>query len=137
MTGELLGDLYDKLFDAGALDVYCTPIVMKKNRPAYKISMICKVIDKKKVSDCLFRCSSTIGIREIDISRIELSRDFVIVSTKWGQAKVKRAYLNGEVITATPEFEDLKNLASKANLSVKEISALITAEYYLGRYNSL
>lgn len=123
----------DRLFEAGALDVYLTPIQMKKNRPATLLSVMCDPADVDKMSNILFEETSTIGIRIDTRRRICLRREIAKVKTKYGQIRVKIARKAGLVINAHPEFDDCKAAALDHGVPVKlVIDATIAAFYSKG-----
>ena len=122
-SGEILGYTSEKLFKNGALDVFYTPIFMKKNRPAYKLTVACRKEDKFKLQNIIFRETTTIGIRYRFESRTELGREFEEIDTKYGKLKVKKVTNNGETYIY-PEYESMKELAEKNNIPLKELYKL-------------
>lgn len=122
-SGEILGYTSDILFDAGALDVFFTPIFMKKNRPAYRLTVACKKEDMEKLQNIIFRETTTIGIRYRFEERKVLKREEFEIDTKYGMLKVKKVVNNGEEYLY-PEFESMKELAKKKNIPLKELYKL-------------
>lgn len=122
-SGEILGYTSDILFDAGALDVFFTPIFMKKNRPAYRLTVACKKEDMEKLQNIIFRETTTIGIRYRFEERKVLKREEFEIDTKYGKLKVKKVVNNGEEYLY-PEFESMKELAKKNNIPLKELYKL-------------
>ena len=122
-SGEILGYTSEKLFKNGALDVFYTPIFMKKNRPAYKLTVACRKEDMFKLQNIMFRETTTIGIRYRFESRTELGREFEEIDTKYGKLKVKKVINNGETYIY-PEYESMKELAEKNNIPLKELYKL-------------
>ena len=122
-SGEILGYTSDILFDAGALDVFFTPIFMKKNRPAYRLTVACKKEDMEKLQNIIFRETTTIGIRYRFEERKVLKREEFEIDTKYGKLKVKKVVNNGEEYLY-PEFESMKELAKKKNIPLKELYKL-------------
>lgn len=122
-TGELLGYTSEKLFKNGAIDVFYTPIFMKKNRPAYRLSVACKKEDMLKLQNIIFRETTTIGIRYRFESRTELGREMVEIDTKYGKIKAKKVINNGEAYVY-PEYENIKEVAEKNNIPLKELYKL-------------
>ncbi|MFB6341046.1 nickel pincer cofactor biosynthesis protein LarC [Saccharicrinis sp. FJH62] len=121
MKPEHFEFLMDILLDKGASDVWFTPIVMKKSRPAQMISVLC-VPDKAKIlKEVLFKHSTTLGIREQHIQKHLLTRDEQIVTTEYGDVHIKLSYYGGKVLHSKPEFEDCKLLAVQNNVSVSDI----------------
>ena len=123
-TGETLGYTMDQLLKAGALDAYYTPIQMKKNRPAVMLSVICKMYDTEKLSDIIFRETSTIGIRTQEIERITLKREIRTVQTALGEVRVKLVIVRG-LERIQPEYEDCARIAEENNLSINEVYEIV------------
>lgn len=124
MTGEELGFLSEMLFLAGALDVYTSPIYMKKQRPAHLVSCVCESGKKESVLHCFFKHSSSIGIRESVVRRHELKRELETVDTNFGKVRVKKSFGYGAEKEKW-EYEDLKKIAKEQNLSLREIKDII------------
>lgn len=122
-SGEILGYTSEKLFENGALDVFYTPIFMKKNRPAYRLSVACRKEDMFKLQNIIFKETTTIGIRYRFESRTELVREFVEIDTRYGKIKAKKVTNNGETYVY-PEYESMKELAEKNNITLKELYKL-------------
>ena len=135
MNPQIYGWLYEKLFAAGALDVWTTNILMKKNRPAQTLSVL---VDSERQEDCIkiiFEETTTIGIRIIEISRrIEAVRKMAKVETTWGEVQCKVSAFDGKIVSITPEYEDCKKLAEKNNVPFKAVwqEALTKQEARLG-----
>jgi uncharacterized protein (DUF111 family) len=121
MNPQIYGYVMAKLFQAGALDVYFTPIFMKKNRPATKLSVIARKEDEQCISDLLLRETSTLGVRVKPVWRHEAEREFRNIDTRYGQVPVKLKVLEGDIIQATPEFDVCVRLAEKNNVTVIQI----------------
>ncbi|MCG3179861.1 MAG: Pyridinium-3,5-bisthiocarboxylic acid mononucleotide nickel insertion protein [Phycisphaerae bacterium] len=123
MDGEAMGHCFELLLRAGALDVWATPIVMKKNRPAYMLSVMCESGSDKEAAcrGVLFRHTSTFGVRETRMARRKLAREQVSVDTPFGPVRVKVGTLDGEVVRAAPEFEDCRKAAETAGVPLKEV----------------
>ena len=122
-SGEIVGYTQEKLFQNGALDVFYTPIFMKKNRPAYKLTVICKKEDILKLQNIIFKETTTIGIRYHFEFRTELERELIEIDTKYGKLKAKKVVNNGETFIY-PEYESMKDLAEKNNIPLKELYKL-------------
>ena len=123
-NGEILGYTQELLFKNGALDVFYTPIFMKKNRPAYRLTVACRREDIYKLQNIIFRETTTIGIRYRFEHRTELSREITQIDTKYGKIKAKKVTNNGETYIY-PEYESIKELAEKNNIPLKEFYKLI------------
>ena len=110
----------EKLLAAGAVDVFFTPIYMKKNRPAVKLSVLCKEALIDSLTDIIFAETSTIGVRIREERRIILSRQSAVITTRYGELKVKETEFNGKK-KITPEYEDAKLLAEKNGVALYKI----------------
>lgn len=121
MNPELYEGVMERLYEKGALDVYLTPIIMKKSRPAVKISILCEVDHRKGIEEVLWLHTSTFGLRVNRISKLLLRREVSTVKTKFGDLSVKSAYLRGERIKWKLEYEDAKRLAKEKEVSIKAI----------------
>ncbi len=120
----------ERLFAAGALDVYLTPIQMKKNRPAILLSVICAAGDTDALSGILFEETSTIGLRIDTRKRICLPREMTKAQTRFGEITLKLARRGGEVINIQPEYEDCKAAAAKHGVPVKMVRDAAVAAFW-------
>jgi pyridinium-3,5-bisthiocarboxylic acid mononucleotide nickel chelatase len=118
-TPQILGFVMEKAFELGALDCWFTPIQMKKNRPATMISILCKSENRQKLSELLYVETTTLGLRIQEIERECLERKFVRVTTQFGEIDVKIGRLDGKLVNAMPEFEQLKRIANETGISLK------------------
>lgn len=123
-TGEVLSYTMERLFTAGALDVFFTPIFMKKNRPAYRLTITCQEENIETMRNILFKETTTIGMRYRQEKRFVLNRQIKEVDTPYGKVHMKCCEHQG-AIYEYPEFEDLKQIALKTNLSIQEIMKLV------------
>lgn len=121
MNPEFYESVMARVFAAGALDVYLTPIIMKKSRPAVLLSALCSLSDKDAVFRAIIAESTTLGVRIQELERRCLAREFREVETPWGKVRIKVARLEGKIVSAAPEYEDCKRLANQHNLPVREI----------------
>ena len=110
--GEALGYLLERLLEAGALDAFFTPIVMKKSRPAQTLTVLCRTTDQPALEALIFQQVPTLGIRSFAVARHALSRHFVTLQTPWGEVRIKEAWREGSVLHAWPEYEDLRRAAT-------------------------
>ena len=113
----------------GALEVFYVPVQMKKNRPGTLLTVIAPPELRGAITDVIFRETTTIGLRYAEVDRECLARDIVSVETSLGTARVKVARRNGQVMNATPEFEDCARIAAANGLPVKEVQALVMRAY--------
>jgi uncharacterized protein (TIGR00299 family) protein len=111
----------ERLWDAGALDAWLTPIQMKKSRPATMVSVIAPRERSQAVEDVLIAQTSTQGVRRSPIDRVKAARRIETVATRWGDVRVKLRIWNGRVIDAAPEYDDCLAIARRTDLAVREI----------------
>lgn len=121
MNPQFYDSIMEKLFQNGALDVYLTPIQMKKNRPAVKISVIANDQDLEKINKILLTETTTLGVRIFEVQREILDRAIREISTKWGKVRVKVGLMDGKVVNYSPEYEDCKKIATEFNVTIKEV----------------
>lgn len=125
MTAEELAFAQERLFDAGALDVYFVNIGMKKNRPAVMLTCMCRAEQRDALLRCMFRHTTSLGIREYVCNRYTLSREFELRETSCGPVRVKRSSGFGTT-REKAEFEDLKRIAEEQDLSLREVKNLLS-----------
>jgi uncharacterized protein (TIGR00299 family) protein len=121
MNPQVYDYLIEKLMQRGAQDVYLTPIIMKKGRPAILLSVL---TDKPKVEamlDALFRETTSIGVRIREVERKKLTREIEEVDTMYGKIRIKISRRGDEVLTATPEYEDCRRLAEEKQVPLKTV----------------
>jgi pyridinium-3,5-bisthiocarboxylic acid mononucleotide nickel chelatase len=123
MNPQIFGVVMDQLLAEGALDVFYTPIQMKKNRPGTLMSIIAPPSARERLTAMIFRETTTIGVRYREMTRECLDRETVTVTTAFGPVRVKVARRNGEILNAAPEFDDCVRLATTSRRPVKEIQA--------------
>jgi uncharacterized protein (TIGR00299 family) protein len=121
INAEVLGQFVETAFAAGALDVFHTAIQMKKNRPGVLLTVLCAEAAADELSELILRETSSFGVRRYRAERRKLSREFVSVSTPYGQVSVKIGRLDGKVIQAAPEFESCKRLSAEAKVPLREV----------------
>ena len=129
MNPQLFGVAMDRLYEAGALEVFYVPVQMKKNRPGTLLTVVTAPERRPKLADIIFKETTTIGLRHHDVDRECLQRELITVETPAGAVRVKIAWRDGRVVNAVPEFEDCARLATATNLSVKEVQALAMKAY--------
>jgi len=128
MNPELYDGVMERLFEKGALDAHLTPVIMKKGRPAVKISVLCDADHRRGIEEVLWLQTSTFGLRVNKIEKLILRRDVSTVKTKYGVLSVKNAYLRGERIKWKLEYEDAKRLAREKGVSIKAIYDSLLSE---------
>jgi len=126
MNPQIFGVVMEKLLVEGALDVFYTPIQMKKNRPGTLLSVIATPATRETLTSTIFRETTTIGVRHRDMTRECLDRETENVVTPFGPIRFKVARRGGEVLNAAPEFDDCVRIATATGRSVKEIQAAAT-----------
>ena len=126
MNPQIFGVVMEKLLAQGALDVFYTPIQMKKNRPGTLLSAIATPATRETLTSTIFQETTTIGVRYRDMTRECLDRESQIVDTPFGPIRFKVASRAGEVLNAAPEFDDCVRVANATGRSVKEIQAAAT-----------
>ena len=122
-SGEELGYVLEKLMDAGALDVSYAPIFMKKNRPAYRLEVICKAGSREKLCEIIFAETATIGVRYYPVQREELARMKTLVETELGLIEAKKVVTADGQSYTYPEYESLRSIASDLGISMKSVRA--------------
>ena len=129
MNPQIFGVVMDRLYAAGALEVFYTPVQMKKNRPGTLLTVVAAPARSAEMADIIFRETTTIGLRRYDVDRECLPREIVTVETPVGPVRFKVARRGGQVVNAAPEFEDCAALARERNMSVKDVQAIAVAAY--------
>jgi uncharacterized protein (TIGR00299 family) protein len=133
MSGELIGHATSRLLDAGALDVYTTPIQMKKNRPAVVLSVICRPAEIADLEEILFCETTTLGIRRWPVTRHVLERRTQQVETAWGMIAGKRATLPNGTVRFSPEYEACRRVAVEKNLPLAEVYEAVRRGFQRGQ----
>jgi uncharacterized protein (TIGR00299 family) protein len=123
-TGEAMGYVMERLFEAGARDVHFTPVFMKKNRPAWQLNVICCKEDREKMEQIIFRETTTIGIRRVDMERTLVKRVQETVSTPAGDAKVKVCQIDGNW-RYYPEYESVVQISRETGLPYMEVCQMV------------
>ncbi|MBI5187190.1 MAG: nickel pincer cofactor biosynthesis protein LarC [Nitrospinae bacterium] len=121
MNPECYEYVMDLLFQAGALDVYLTPIIMKKSRPAVKLSVLCEEQKAAEMRRLLFRETSTFGVRERRVTRNKIERTMKTVETEHGPVEVKTGFLDGFPIRISPEYESCAKAAREKGVPIQEV----------------
>jgi uncharacterized protein (DUF111 family) len=121
MNPEFYDHVMGRLFEKGALDVFLTPIQMKRNRPAVKLSALVREANLSGVLDAFFEETTTLGVRLYEAKRKKLSRESIVVETKYGMVDVKIGKLGDIVKNVSPEYENCRKTASQLGVSLKEV----------------
>jgi hypothetical protein len=122
-TGEVLAYAMERLREAGALDAWAAPLVMKKGRPAVQLACLARRADVAALADLLLRETPTLGVRWQAMERIAAGRDTLPVQTAWGVVHLKQKILGGEVIASAPEYEDCAALARAHGVPLVQVYA--------------
>ena len=128
MSPEIFGYLMEKLLAEKALDVWFTPIQMKKNRPAIMLSVLSNTSDEARLSDLILTETTTLGIRVRPVARHIASREIVEFQSSLGPVKAKIKRLSGSIVEISPEYEDCRKVALERNLPLQEVYRVISAE---------
>jgi uncharacterized protein (TIGR00299 family) protein len=129
MNPQIFGVVMDRLYAAGALEVFYVPVQMKKNRPGTLLTVIVPPDRRTPIADVIFKETTTIGLRYYDVDRECLTREIVTVETPLGAVRFKISSREGRVMNAVPEFDDCARLAASNNLAVKEVQAIAVKAY--------
>ena len=134
LTGEEIGYLFDKLLEEGARDVSVTPIIMKKNRQGSLLKVISKREVREHIINVMFKEIGTLGIRiapntHRGIAKREFVKKEVEVANETFEVTFKVGYFNNQIISKRPEFEDIKKIAEKTNLPLKEVNSIVSDKY--------
>ncbi|MBI5587812.1 MAG: nickel pincer cofactor biosynthesis protein LarC [Deltaproteobacteria bacterium] len=121
MSPQVSGYLMERLFSAGARDVFFTPVQMKKSRPGVLLTVLADAVHKMKIIDMIFEESTSIGIRCYPVERHCLERKTVKVKTPWGPVSVKISLRGGRAVNAQPEYEECRLLAEKKKVPLKKV----------------
>ena len=121
MNGELYPYVQERLLQAGALDCWLTPIIMKKGRPAQTLSVLLDPQNLDQLTDILLTETTSLGVRYYEVHRHINYRKVTIVSLPEGEVRIKYAHMDGKIVNIAPEFEDCKVLALKSGHSLKTI----------------
>jgi len=121
MNPEIYGYVEEKLFEVGALDVFKTPIFMKKGRPGIKLSVLTNEKVEKDVLDVIFEETTSIGVRKYKVEKIMLNREFSKVKTEYGDITIKKSYYKGNLVKYKPEYEECKTIAKEKNIAIDKV----------------
>jgi len=121
VSPEIIGYAFDRLFDAGALEVFSTPVHMKRNRPGVVLTALCAETARAAVEETLFRETSTFGLRRYRVERSVLARHTRQVATPYGEVRVKVGGCGADVCSVSPEYEDCRRVAEAGGVPLKEV----------------
>jgi uncharacterized protein (TIGR00299 family) protein len=121
INAEILGHFVERALADGALDLFHTPVQMKKNRPGVILTILCAEADADKFTELMLKETTAFGVRRHIAERRKLAREFIETQTPFGPVTVKLGKLDGKVIQASPEYEACKKAAESAGVSIKEV----------------
>jgi pyridinium-3,5-bisthiocarboxylic acid mononucleotide nickel chelatase len=121
MNPQIYGYFLEKALAAGALDVYTTPVQMKKNRPGTLLTVLCKPSDTNTLMSLIFAETTTFGARTYRAQRRTLPREFVSISTSFGDVRIKISRVNGRILHVAPEYDDCRKLAVENNVPLQRV----------------
>ena len=121
MSPQIYGYFAERALAAGALDVFSSPVQMKKNRPGLLVTMLSEPDNVSRLIDLVFRETTTLGVRAYDVRRKVLARESVTVETRFGEVRMKVSRMNGSVLNATPEYEDCQRIAAQKGIPLKHV----------------
>ena len=128
MSPQLYEPLVERLLTGGALDVFLSPVIMKRSRPGVVVTVLCEPARVHDLTTALFRETSTIGVRWSEWKRRRLPREIVTLTTTYGPVPFKVSRLDGRIVTVTPEFADVVRVAREHGLTVREVLERVRAE---------
>jgi pyridinium-3,5-bisthiocarboxylic acid mononucleotide nickel chelatase len=129
MSPQIYGYFAEQALAAGALDVFSSPVQMKKNRPGLLVTLLAEPENLNRLIDLVFRETTTIGVRTHEVRRRTLKREIIAVETPLGEIRMKISRLNGTMLNAAPEYEDCQRLAAQKGIPLKEVLALANFHY--------
>jgi len=129
MNPQIYGYFLEKALGAGALDVYTTPVQMKKNRPGTLLTVLCKPQDTNTLMSLIFAETTTFGARTYRAQRRVLPREWVSVATEYGDVRIKVSRVNGRILHVAPEYDDCRKLAVEKNVPLQKVIAEAMRKY--------
>jgi pyridinium-3,5-bisthiocarboxylic acid mononucleotide nickel chelatase len=129
MSPQVWGYFQERALSAGALDVYAVPALMKKNRPAFVLTVVCEPAHLDGLTSLVFAETTTIGLRYTAARRRTLDREIVQVQTDYGAVRIKVASLRGRRVNFVPEYEDCRRLAAERGVPLKDVTAAASRAY--------
>jgi hypothetical protein len=135
VSGEILGNLFNKLMEQGALDVSMIPVLMKKNRPGHLLRVIARQQDTEQISEAIIRETGTLGVRVMPyVHRNILEREFILIEFEVSGSKekisIKVGKIGHEIINTAPEYEDARQIAEKMQIPIKEVMRMANEAFW-------
>jgi pyridinium-3,5-bisthiocarboxylic acid mononucleotide nickel chelatase len=130
MNPQIYGYFQEKALASGALDVFTTPVQMKKNRPGTLLTVLCQPVVAQTLMTLIFAETTTFGVRTHAAQRRVLPREFVKVNTSYGEVRIKLSRVNGRILHVAPEYDDCRKLAEEKNVPLQRVinEALLSYE---------
>jgi len=132
MNPQIYGYFSEKALSAGALDVFTTPVQMKKNRPGTLLTVLCEPKDAQALMSLIFAETTTFGARSYRAQRRVLPREFVNVTTTFGDVRIKLSRVNGRILHVAPEYDDCRKLAVEKNVPLQRVINEALRQYEAG-----
>ncbi len=129
MNPQYYAPIMERLFAEGALDVWATPIVMKKGRPAVTLACLCLPEKEEALAEIILRETTTLGLRKYGVDRLKTDHEIVERDTAWGSVRFKVARLGGKTLRANPEFEDVRRLSEEHSVPMPEMRERLLAGF--------
>ncbi|MDQ1297100.1 MAG: putative nickel insertion protein, partial [Bacteroidota bacterium] len=127
MNPEFFEHISERLFNAGASDVFISGIIMKKGRPGNMLNVICETGNEETLKEIIFSESTSLGIRTFPFIKDTLARKFETIHTEYGEVKIKRSFYKDKEVSCKPEFEECRKIALEKGIPVKEVYSNIMA----------
>jgi uncharacterized protein (DUF111 family) len=121
LNPQVFGYVMNRLIEEGALDAFALSVQMKKSRPGMLLTALCRPEDASRLSRLIFSETTTLGVRQREEKRQALAREWVTVTTRWGNVRLKVASMNGAVTNCAPEFEDCRRIAAEHRVPLKRV----------------
>ena len=132
LSPQVFGYVMEKLFESGALDVFGTPVQMKKNRPGTLLTVLAKPADADNLTKIIFAETTTLGVRRREERRQVLAREWQTVRTRFGEIRIKVASMNGTISSYAPEYEDCRRIAADQRVPLKQVMQEAVQAYLQG-----
>jgi len=113
--------VFERLLESGALDVFTTPVIMKKTRPGVQLTVLAREEIRDEITGIIFDETTTAGIRISRMDRVMLDREIRTINTRYGEVSVKFLYSGGRVVTVSPEYEDCRRIAKSKGVPLKAV----------------
>ncbi len=133
MNPQIYGYFQEKALAAGALDVFTTPVQMKKNRPGTLLTVLSQSADTQALMSLIFAETTTFGVRSYSAQRRVLPRESVKVNTSFGEVRIKLSRVNGRILHASPEYDDCRKLAEEKNVPLQRVINEALRSYESGK----